>query len=108
MTHSQQPSIEVLQTLRKWFLDKNQIGDMLSVSVLDTALNIIKALPQGASVETTTDELLATLPHMWYVTFVNMTTYFVAETREKTATGKTPREALLALKEKLVSKETIY
>lgn len=61
-------------------------------------INKIRTIEQSPSVESLLEE------NVWYsecVTFSNMTTYWVSQTRKETAYGDSPLLALLALKEKL-------
>ena len=123
MTHSQQPSIDILKKIiasnESWSGSRQDIfGNnplyFKSINELKLVKKEIEALPQEASVEATTDELLEEInPDV--VTFHWKDWCCSKETNEEASYllwgkrtfvsiywyWKTPREALLALKEKL-------
>ena len=90
MTHSQQPSIDIIKSKIQRIS-----GIETKLFLLYSVLEAIQSLPQ----EQTTDELLEDTKYNF--SLYNMWTYWVAQTDEKTSSWPTPRLALMELKEKL-------
>ena len=67
----------------------------IELDALNELIERLEALPQEQSLE----ELLKEMPY--WTQLIYMTTYFMAQTVYHSAHWKTPREALLALRDKL-------